>query len=181
LREPELPSCGCRNRVEEYESARDKKTVPHTRSVIVGLTPVDGIRKTRAMANTDVNQEIRARIQSFVGELSELVKQATLESVQAALQGTGGQASTRRGGRKAAVLASAARRAKGSKRTAEELDALVATLLKYIQSNPGQRMEQLAASLGIPSKELTLPIKKLLQENRLRTKGQKRATAYFAR
>ena len=133
------------------------------------------------MANTDVNQEIRARIQSFVDELSELVKQATLESVQAALQGTGGQGSARRGGRKAAVLASTARRAKGSKRTAAELDALVATLLRHIQSNPGQRMEQLAASLSIPSKELTLPIKKLLQENRLRTKGQKRATAYFAR
>ncbi|MBN1608318.1 MAG: DNA-binding protein [Polyangiaceae bacterium] len=132
------------------------------------------------MANTDVNQEIRVRIQSFVDELSELVKQATLESVQAALQGTNG-ASTRKGGRRAAVLASAARRAKGSKRTAEELDALVAMLLRHIQSNPGQRMEQLAASLDIASKELTLPIKKLLQENRLRTKGQKRATAYFAR
>jgi hypothetical protein len=133
------------------------------------------------MANTDVNQEIRVRIQSFVDELSELVKQATLESVQAALQGNGAQAAGRRGGRKAAALALAGRRPKGSKRTAEELEALVATLLKHIQSNPGQRMEQLAASLDIPSKELTLPIKKLLQENRLRTKGQKRATAYFAR
>lgn len=133
------------------------------------------------MANTDVNQQIRDRIQAFVNELSELVKQATLESVQEALQGTYSQPTARKGGRKSSGMASPGRRPKGGKRTPEELEALVAKLLRHIQTNPGQRMEQLAASLDIPSKELTLPIKKLLQENRLRTKGQKRATAYFAR
>ena len=70
---------------------------------------------------------------------------------------------------------------KGGKRTPEELEILTARLLRHIQGNPGQRMEQLAVGLSLPSKELTLPIKKLLQENRLRTKGQKRATAYYAR
>lgn len=136
------------------------------------------------MANSDVNREIHDRIQAFVDELSELVKQATLESVQDALQGRPVPASisVRGGGRAAASARSAALRAKkGGKRTPEELDALTAKLLRHIQGNPGQRMEQLAVALNLPSKELTLPIKKLLQENRLRTKGQKRATAYFAR
>jgi hypothetical protein len=136
------------------------------------------------MANSDVNREIRDRIQAFVNELSELVRQATLESVQDALQGRMGSANVavRGVGRPAASGRGAAMRVKkGGKRTPEELEALTARLLRHIQGNPGQRMEQLAVALNLPSKELTLPIKKLLQENRLRTKGQKRATAYYAR
>jgi hypothetical protein len=134
------------------------------------------------MANSDVNREIRDRIQAFVNELSELVKQATLESVQDALQGRSGSTNIavrgmgRPGGRGVTL-----RVKKGGKRTPEELETLTARLLRHIQGNPGQRMEQLAVGLSLPSKELTLPIKKLLQENRLRTKGQKRATAYYAR
>ena len=135
------------------------------------------------MAKSDVNREIRDRVQSFVQELSELVKQATLESVQSALQGGPvGVLPAGRGGRRGAALQrKGAPGKRGGKRTAEELEELASTVLRHIQANPGQRMEQMSASLEMASKELTLPIKKLMQENRLRTKGQKRATAYFAR
>jgi hypothetical protein len=135
------------------------------------------------MAKSDVNREIRDRVQSFVQELSELVKQATLESVQSALQGGPvGVLPMARGGRRGgAAQPKLAPGRRGGKRTADELESLASSLLRHIQSNPGQRMEQLSASLDIASKELTLPIKKLMQENRLRTKGQKRATAYYAR
>jgi len=131
------------------------------------------------MSNTDT--AIRQAVESFVEQLRGLIQHAALESVQAALNG-GGQ-SLRRGakpGRAAAVVASKGR-AKGAKRTPEELEALVKKLHAHVAKNPGQRIETIGAGLGVPTKELVLPAKKLLSEKRLATKGQKRATIYFAK
>jgi len=58
---------------------------------------------------------------------------------------------------------------------------LIKKLHGYIAKNPGQRIEQIAASLDISTKELNLPAKKLISEKKLSTKGQKRATTYFAK
>ena len=40
-------------------------------------------------------------------------------------------------------------------------------------------MEAIGKALGTPTKELNLPVKKLLSAKRIRTKGEKRATEYF--
>jgi hypothetical protein len=71
-------------------------------------------------------------------------------------------------------------RGTGAKRTPAELDALVKKLHAHVVKNPGQRIEKIGAGLGIPTKERALPARKLLSEKRLATKGQKRATLYFA-
>ena len=55
-----------------------------------------------------------------------------------------------------------------------------AALLEEIQLNPGQRMEQLGHSLGVPTKDLDLLIKKLLAAKRIKKKGRTRATTYYA-
>jgi hypothetical protein len=47
--------------------------------------------------------------------------------------------------------------------------------------HPGERIEQIAKGLGAPSKELQLPTRKLLDDKKIRKKGQKRATTYFAK
>jgi hypothetical protein len=70
-------------------------------------------------------------------------------------------------------------RAKGVKRTPEELEALTKSVLAHIKRNPGQRVEQIAASLGTSTKELALPILKLGKA--LKTQGQRRGTKYTAR
>ena len=49
----------------------------------------------------------------------------------------------------------------------------------HIKSNPGQGVEQIAKALGTSTKELTLPIRKLLGDKKITSKGQKRATRYF--
>ncbi len=54
-------------------------------------------------------------------------------------------------------------------------------LLDYVKGNPGQRVEQIAAGMNTVTKELNLPVKKLIAQKSLKTKGQKRATQYFAR
>lgn len=139
------------------------------------------------MAKSDIEGEIQARIQSFTAELTELIKQAALQSVSDALSGPlamGRRASgvPRFVGHAAALRAGHALAARaGAKRTAEEIEAVTARLVEFIQSNPGQRTEQIGAALGIPTRELVLPMRKLVREGRLKTKGQKRATTYYAK
>lgn len=133
-----------------------------------------------------ISDTIRAALDSFVDDISNLIQQAALESVEQALAGASAIPSRRagRGARAAAgvpVFAASASRKKGAKRTPEELEQLIKKLHGYIAKNPGQRIEQIAASLDISTKELNLPAKKLISEKKLTTKGQKRATTYFAK
>jgi hypothetical protein len=132
------------------------------------------------MSQTDV--ELRSLVESFVEQLKNLLRRSALETVQSAL---GEEPPARRGRKPAGLRAAAAPagrvRKKGAKRTPEELEALVSNLVGYVRKNPGQRIEQIGAGLGIGTKELALPAKKLIADKQLRTKGQKRATTYFAK
>ena len=76
--------------------------------------------------------------------------------------------------------AAAPKRASGEKRPPAELAKLTEHLGEYIKSHPGLRIEPIGAALGAPTKELSLPIKKLLAAKRIRSEGQKRATQYYA-
>ena len=44
----------------------------------------------------------------------------------------------------------------------------------------GLRIEQIHKELGTTTKDLALPIRKLIAEKRIKTKGQKRSTTYYA-
>jgi hypothetical protein len=141
------------------------------------------------MANSSVSDQVRARVESFVGELSELIRRSAMETVQQALAG-GGDAPRRgrrgpvpgsRRGAGAVAKAPRAARAKGAKRSPDELEKLTTQLLSYIKGNAGQRIEQIADGMGTSTKELNLPAKKLLSTKAIKTKGHKRATQYFPR
>ena len=131
------------------------------------------------MAKTDI--AIRDAIDSFVEQLRTLIQQAALDSVQAALSGRG--TSLRGNVRPSRVIerSSSVQFEKGAKRTSEELEVLVKKLHSHIAKNPGQRIEQIGKALGVTTKELILPVKKLVEEKRLSKKGQKRATTYDAK
>ena len=138
-------------------------------------------------------QQILAHVESFVLELDQLVRQAVMQLVEQALaqsirdsaaaRGSGRTASDkgRTGARRVTQATASPKTKKGGRRTGAELETLTAGLVKYIQKHPGSRMEQIAKGMGIPSKELTLPLTKLKTEGRLKVKGQKRATAYFTK
>jgi hypothetical protein len=79
------------------------------------------------------------------------------------------------GGRKPA----ARKRAPGEKRPPAELVKLTDKLGDYIKSHPGHRMEAIGKALGVPTRELNLPVKKLLAGKKIRVQGHKRATEYF--
>lgn len=140
-----------------------------------------------AMANS-LDDRIRARVEQFAEELAELIRESAMETVSVALAGA--RPSPGRGGRRAAAATVAVRgagrgraagREKGAKRPPDEIERLTSRLLDYVKGNPGQRIEQIADGMGTSTKELNLPAKKLISGKQLKTKGQKRATQYFAR
>src|SRR5687768_8154564 len=137
-----------------------------------------------------VNDQIRDRVEAFAAELTELIRAAAMETVASALgeSAVGGGRGRGRGRRAAAVVvrggrrgARAASREKGAKRPPQEIEKLTAKLGDYVKSNPGQRIEQIAKGMGTSTKELNLPVKKLIATKALKTRGQKRATQYFPR
>jgi hypothetical protein len=132
------------------------------------------------MAQSTLDTELRSKIDSFLEELSALVKRAALDSVHAALGN--GATPTRRGpGRPRGTTrsATAAPASANGKRTSDQVDATAQRIATFVRANPGTRLEQIASGLGTSSKELKLPVIKLLGSKTLTKKGQKRGTKYF--
>lgn len=125
---------------------------------------------------TSVESEIRSRVAAFADEIVALVRASAVEVVNAALGGA-----VVRGRRSGAISARMSRRPKGSKRDPAAIARLTETLETFIQKNPGQRIEQIGKALGLPTKELALPVKKLITAKKIATKGQKRSTKYYPR
>ena len=145
----------------------------------------------------NVETQLRSRVDSFVNELSALVRQAALEAVANALKGgdstpaAPAKAPAKRGRPPAAAArpaakpakaapAAAAKRKAGQKRSPDEIARTTEKLLQYIAKNSGQRIEEIAKAIGHSTKELTLPIKKLLSDKKIAAKGEKRATRYYS-
>ncbi|MBN2194556.1 MAG: hypothetical protein JW751_17190 [Polyangiaceae bacterium] len=126
---------------------------------------------------------IRDRIEAFIAEVMALM----VDAKQARAVKTPSRAAVRaaEAPRRTRAAAQPTRKdtgaTPGGKRSGGELDLVQESLLEVIELNPGQRMEELGRLMRMPTKELTLPMKKLLADRRVRTTGQKRATAYFAR
>ena len=71
-------------------------------------------------------------------------------------------------------------RGRGAKRTSDELDRLAEQFHAFFTKHPGLRIEQINKQLGTTTKDLALPIRKLIADGTITTKGQKRSTTYFA-
>lgn len=156
---------------------------------------------------SDVENELKTRVDAFVNELSDLVRQAALEAVTAALkkgevptptprkagrptkaaapmeapEEKKSSARSARAPRPAAAAPKGPKRRAGEKRSPQILAQVTEQVFNHIKANQGQGVEQIAKALGTTTKELTLPIRKLLGEKKVTSKGQKRATRYFPR
>jgi hypothetical protein len=141
---------------------------------------------------SDLPQQISGLVDEFVTKVAGLARQAAMNALNGALGAPsaagGGVAS--RGGRKASsggqssAPAAIARRGAtagkpGAKRPAEEMARIKDQVLQYVTANPGKRVEHIKVDLGHATKDLALPIKKLIAEGAIKSQGEKRATAYF--
>lgn len=66
----------------------------------------------------------------------------------------------------------------GGKRDPAALEALQERVRVFIVEHPGLRIEQINKELGTKTKELALPIRKLLADKAIKATGQKRSTTY---
>jgi hypothetical protein len=136
---------------------------------------------------TDFQSEMNRTVQGFVAQISELARRAALDTLESAFGGQLGRgqsaavvaASLANGARLERAPRASARTRPGAKRTAADLDVLSDRFAAFVKSNPGLRIEQINKELGTVTKELALPIRKLLADGTITSKGQKRSTTYF--
>jgi len=135
------------------------------------------------MAKTDIDDKIRGMLESFANDLAGLIRESAMQTVRDALGGepSGRRGGAKRGARAAASPAAGRRLAKGAKRPPDEIVKLTSRLMEYVKSHKGERIEQIAKGMGVSTRELNLPVKKLISGKSIKTRGQKRATQYFPR
>src|SRR5205823_1724541 len=119
----------------------------------------------------------------FVAQIAELARRAALDTLESAFGSRGGG---RNGGSAAIVALTAGARAgrprggRGAKRTPADPAMRWDQFASYVKANPGLRIEQINKELGTTTKDLALPIRKLIADGKISAKGQKRSTTYFA-
>ena len=140
---------------------------------------------------SDFQNEMNRVVQGFVAQIAELARRAAIDTLESAFGGGGGGGgrAARSGGAAGAATAAIAsasfgrvgrpRGGRGAKRTAADLDALSDKFASFVKANPGLRIEQINKQLGTTTKDLALPIRKLISDGVVSAKGQKRSTTYF--
>ena len=129
---------------------------------------------------SDFQNEMNRVVQGFVAQITELARRAAIDTLESAFGGRGG-----RGAPAAAALAAnlgrvgRPRGGRGAKRSSADLQELSERFASFVASSPGLRIEQINKQLGTTTKDLALPIRKLISEGRIKAKGQKRSTTYF--
>ena len=119
---------------------------------------------------SDFQTEMNRVVTDFVAQITELARRAAIDTLESALGKRGG------GGGKLGRV-----RGRGAKRSSTELDKLAEQFHAYVGKHPGLRIEQINKELGTTTKDLALPIRKLIADGEIKTKGAKRSTTYFAK
>lgn len=121
----------------------------------------------------DLTKEITQCLNAFVFDISQLAKHSAASAVERALTRELAGPQRRPPGR--------LRGTERPKRSQADLDELASRFLAYVRLAPGLRIEQINRQLGTQTKDMALPIRKLIASGHVTTKGAKRSTTYFAR
>lgn len=118
-----------------------------------------------------LKEQISQAVEDFVATLRQLAQRRTEHIFQETFSALGAKRGTK--------PTNATSKPRGAKRDASELDQLSNRFAQFVHANPGLRIEQINKQLGTTTKDLALPIRKLISEGQISVKGQKRSTAYF--
>lgn len=123
----------------------------------------------------DFQKQIDQVVHNFTGQITTLAHRAAVDMVASAL----GKAPKSGKPMTAGALSDGEdRRPKRDETTIQEAQE---KFLAFVRANPGQRIEQINHALGTTTKDLALPIRKLIASKQIRVEGQRRATTYFIR
>ena len=127
---------------------------------------------------SDFQNEMNRTVQGFVAQITELARRAAIDTLESAFGGrigNGAAASLLGTGR-----AGRPKGGRGAKRSPADLAALSDKVASFVKANPGLRIEQINKQMNTTTKDLALPIRKLISEGVITAKGKKRSTTYFA-
>lgn len=145
---------------------------------------------------TDIQNEIDALVRAFVAQLNALFAKHARAAFERAVLGPSTDVRTEATPVKALVAPKASvrkgrRRAAKPKAPAAAQPKVVAptkpqrreiapqNLPEYLAANPGQRMDQLSKSLGLPVPKLQAAISSLMASGVVRREGERRGVKYY--
>jgi len=110
-----------------------------------------------------IEDEVNRAVENLVAQLVDLGYRAARERLQSI-------------GRS---IASGSGNAGSPRRDPADLASLSARFMAHVQAHPGLHLEEINEELGTTRKDLRLPIRRLLADGRLVTRGQSRRTTYY--
>jgi predicted HTH transcriptional regulator len=128
---------------------------------------------------SDFQNEMNHTVQSFVAQITELARRAAINTLESAFGSRGASRAAPGPVVTGVAPVGRPRGGRGAKRTAADLEALSTKFASFVKSHPGMRIEQINKELGTTTKDLALPIRKLISEGMISAKGKKRSTTYF--
>ncbi len=140
------------------------------------------------MVKSNLEAEIRNRIQELAIELSGLIRQSAMASVEAALGGNGSAPARNGPGRRrgpgrpkgSGRKKSGARRGPGRPPNAATAE-LAPKVLAQVKAKDGQGVSDIAKALRMNVERVKPAMAKLLAGKLVKKTGQKRGTKYYAR
>lgn len=136
------------------------------------------------MVNQSADRELQARVDVFVADLTELVRQAALQAVQdalgvAAVVPSRGRKRVASAGKATAKKPARRKSGKRVRRSTDDLAVAGQALVVEVRRAPGSGFEALRAALGVDGKDLRRPLNDLLESGAIRKEGAKRGTKYY--
>jgi hypothetical protein len=137
----------------------------------------------------DFERKLQASLTTFASDIELLLRHAAASALEAVV-GAHAAAPIRRTlaadgvaprQRSAASRMPRAVASRRRRRSPENLARLTRALDAYIRKNKGLGIEAIGKAMGASTRELALPMKKLLAERRVATRGARRATRYYPR
>ena len=123
--------------------------------------------------NDALQRQLQANIDAFSANVTAIVAQAVRDAVDAALRTT---PAAKSGARASGSPRTAGKRPTSGRGSSLEVD----TVLAEVKRKGGRGVEQLAKSLRVKTKQLQLPLRKLIAAKKVKTKGQRRGMRYTA-
>lgn len=128
---------------------------------------------------SNFQHEMNQVVDGFVAQITELARRAALNTLEATFASHGAGRVPTVALPRGVTPVGRPRGGRGAKRRPEDLEALCNQFATFVKSHPGLRIEQINKELGTTTKDLALPIRKLIAESRITAKGRKRSTTYF--